>query len=64
MSSTVDSLVDNSEDPTEGAAVLNETIYIPVYSGLSLMPDSELSSNVRKLDQEQCQLFDIDHSWA
>ena len=64
MSSTVDSLLDNSEDPAEGAAVLNETIYIPVYSELSLMPDSELSSNVRKLDQERRQLFDIDHSWA
>ena len=64
MSSTVDSLLDNSEDPTEGAAVLNEAIYIPVYSELSLMPDSELSSNVRKLDQERRQLFDIDHSWA
>ena len=46
MSSTVDSLLDNSEDPTEGAAVLDEAVYAPVYSGPSLMPDSELNSNV------------------
>ena len=64
MSSTVDSLLDNSEDPTEGAAVLDEAVYAPVYSGPSLMPDSELNSNVRKLNQKQRQLFDIVHSWA
>ena len=28
------------------------------------MPDSELNSNVRKLNQKQHQLFDIVHSWA
>ena len=64
MSSTVDSLLDNSEDITEGAAVLNETVYAPVYSGPSLMPGSEPNSNVRKLNQKQCQLSDIVHSWA
>ena len=64
MSSTVDSLLDNSKDPTEGAAALNETVYAPVYSGPSLMPHRELNSNVRKLNQKQCQLFDIVHSWA
>ena len=52
MSSTVDSLLDNSEGPTEGAAVLDETVYVPVYSGPSLMPDSELNSNVWKLNQK------------
>ena len=64
MSSTVHSLLDNSEDPTEGAPVLDEAVYAPVYSGPSLMPDSELNSNVRKLNQKQHQLFDIVHSWA
>ena len=64
MSSTVHSLLDNSEDPTESAAVLDEAVYAPVYSGPSLMPDSELNSNVRKLNQKQHQLFDIVHSWA
>ena len=34
MSSTVNSLFDNSEDPTEGAAVLDEAVYVPVYSCL------------------------------
>ena len=28
------------------------------------MPDSDFNSNVQKLNQKQCQLFDIDHSWA
>ena len=28
------------------------------------MPDSELNSNVRKLNQKQHQLFDIVHIWA
>ena len=63
MSSTVNSLLD-SEDPTEGADVLGETLYAPVYSGRSLMPDSELNSSVRKLNQKQHQMFDIFHSWA
>ena len=31
MSSTVDSSLDNSEDPTEGAAVLDEAVYALVY---------------------------------
>ena len=57
MSSTVDSLVDNGEDSTEDAAVLDESIYPPVYSGPLLLPDSELNSNVRKL-------FDVAHNWA
>ena len=56
MSSTVNSLL-NSEDPTEGADVLDETLYAPVYSGRSLMPDSELNSSVRKLNQKQHQMF-------
>ena len=64
MSYSVDSLLDNSKDPAEGAAVLDEKVYAPVYPGLSLMPDSELNSNVRKLNQKQCQLFDIFHSSA
>ena len=64
MSSTVDSLLDNSEDPTEGAAVLDETVYASVYSGSLLMPDRELNSIVRKLNQKQRQLFDIAHCWA
>ena len=66
MSYSVDSLLDNSEDPAEGAALLDEKVYAPVYSGLSLMPDSELNSNVRKLNQKlkQRQLFDIFHSSA
>ena len=64
MNSTVDSLLDNIEDPTEGAALSDEAVYAPVYLGPSLMPDSELSSNVWKLNQKQCQLFDIVHSWA
>ena len=64
MSSTVDSLLDDSEDPTEAAAVLDEAVYAPVYSGPSLMPDSELNSKVQKLNQKQCQLFDIVHRWA
>ena len=64
MSSTVDSFLDNSEDPTESAAVLDEAVYAPVYSGPSLMPDSELNSNVPKRNQKQRQLFDIVHSWA
>ena len=64
MSYSVDSLLDNSEDPAEGAALLDEKVYAPVYSGLSLMPDSELNSNVRKLNQKQHQLFDIVHIWA
>ena len=64
MSSTVDSLLDDSEDPTEAAAVLDEAVYPPVYSGPSLMPDSELNSKVQKLNQKQCQLFDIVHRWA
>ena len=64
MNSTVDSLLDNIEDPTEGAALSDEAVYAPVYLGLSLMPDSELSSNVWKLNQKQCQLFNIVHSWA
>ena len=64
MSSTVDSLLDDSEDPTEAAAVLDEAVYAPVYSGPSLMPDSDLNSKVQKLNQKQCQLFDIVHRWA
>ena len=52
MSSTVHSLLYNSEDPTEGAAVLDEAVYAPIYSGPSLMPDSELNSNVWKLNQK------------
>ena len=64
MSSTVDSLLDDSEDPTEAAAVLDEAVYAPVYSGPSLMPDSELNLKVQKLNQKQCQLFDIVHRWA
>ena len=28
------------------------------------MPDSDFNSNVQKLNHKQCQLFDIDHSWA
>ena len=44
--------------------MLDEAVYAPVYSGPSLMPDSELNSNVRKLNQKQRQLFDIVHSWA
>ena len=64
MSSTFHSLLDNSEDPTEGAAVLDEAVYAPVYSGPSLTPDSEFNSNVRKLNQKQRQLFDVVHSWA
>ena len=64
MSSTVSSLLDNSEDLTEGAAVLDDTVYVPIYSGPSLMPHSELNSNVQKLNQKQRQLFDIVHSWA
>ena len=64
MSSTVNSLLDNSEDPTEGAAMLDKTVYALVYSGPSLMPDRGLNSNVRKLNQKQRQLFDIIHSWA
>ena len=35
MSPTVNSLLDNSEDPTEGAAVLDEALFALVYSGLS-----------------------------
>ena len=31
MGSTVDSLLDNSEDPTEGATVLDEAVFVPVY---------------------------------
>ena len=34
MSPIVNSLLDNSEDPTEGAAVLDEALFAPVYSGL------------------------------
>ena len=64
MSSTFHSLLDNSEDPTEGAAVLDEAVYAPVYSGPSLTSDSEFNSNVRKLNQKQRQLFDVVHSWA
>ena len=64
MSSTVDSLFGNSEDPTEGAAVLDEAVYVPVYSRPSLIPDSELNSNVHELNQKQHQLFDIVYSWA
>ena len=33
MSSTVHSLLDNIEDPTECAAVLDEAVYAPIYSG-------------------------------
>ena len=33
MSSTVYSLLDNIEDPTECAAVLDEAVYAPIYSG-------------------------------
>ena len=64
MSSTVDSLLDNSEDPTEGSVVLDDTVYEPVYSEHPLMPDSGLNSNVQKLNQKQHQLFDVVHSWA
>ena len=64
MSSTVDSLLDNSEDPTEVAAVLDDAVYVPVYSGPSLMPDSDLNPNIRKFNQKQRQLFDIVHSWV
>ena len=64
MSFTVDSLLDNSEDPTEGPAVSDETVYAPVYSRPSFMSYSELNSNARKLNQKQRQLFDIIHSWA
>ena len=64
MSSTVNSLLDNSEDPTEGAAIIDKTVYALVYSGPLLMPDRGLNSNVRKLNQKQRQLFDIVHSWA
>ena len=64
MSSTVNSLLDNSEDSTKGAAMLDETVYALVYSGPSLTPDRVLNSNVRKLNQKQRQLFDIVHSWA
>ena len=64
MISTINSLLDNSEDPTECAAVLDGTLYAPVYSGPSLMPDGELNSNVWKLNQKQCKLFNIVHSWA
>ena len=35
MSSTVNSLLDHSEDPTEGVAVLDEAVYALVYSGPS-----------------------------
>ena len=64
MSSTVNSLLDNSEDPTEGAAIIDKTVYALVYSGPLLMPDRGPNSNVRKLNQKQRQLFDIVHSWA
>ena len=64
MSSTVDSLLDNSEDPNEVAAVLDDALYVRVYSGPSLMPDSDLNTNVRKFNQKQHQLFDIVHSWV
>ena len=64
MSSTIDSLLDNSEDPTEGSVVLDDAVYAPVYSGHPLMPDSGLNSNVQKLNQKQHQLFDVVHSWA
>ena len=52
MSPIVNSLLDNSEDPTEGAAVLDEALFAPVYSGLSLMSDSELNSDAWKLNQK------------
>ena len=39
--------------------MLDETSNVPVYSGPLLMPDSELNSNVWKLIQKQCQLFEI-----
>ena len=64
MSPTVNSLLDNSEDPTEGAAVLDEALFAPVYSGLSLTSDSELNSDAWKLNQKQRQLFNIVHSSA
>ena len=37
MISTVHSLLDNSEDPFEGAPVLDKAVYAPVYSGPSLI---------------------------
>ena len=64
MSFTVDSLLDNSEDSTGGAAMSDEAVYAPVYLGSSLIPDSELNSNVWKLNQKQHQLFDTVHSWT
>ena len=64
MSFTVDSLLDNSEDSTGGAAMSDEAVYAPVYLGSSLIPDSELNSNVWKLNQKQRQLFDTVHSWT
>ena len=64
MSPIVNSLLDNSEDPTEDAAVLDEALFAPVYSGLSLMSDSELNSDAWKLNQKQRQLFNIAHSQA
>ena len=58
---SISCLLNNSEDSNESAVMLDETSYVPVYSGPSLMPNSELNSNAWKLNQKQCQLFDILH---
>ena len=42
--------------------MLDETVYVSVYSGPSLIPDSELSSNVRNLNQKLSELLDIVHT--
>ena len=58
----VHDLLDN-ENPSDGAVLLDDTLFIGSYSTPILIPDDELNCKMMSLNYEQRKLFDIVQGW-
>ena len=63
IASIVNDLWDN-KNPSDGAALLEDTPFTGSCATPTLIPDNELSCKIRSLNYERRKLFDIVQGWA